>query len=281
MEGRKKAFTLIELLVVIAIIGILLSIVIPALRKAKESAQAIICKTNLRGYGTAMKVYLQDNDNFYPESMHTLVNGDATGPGLPSIPLACQWHDMRASPEVNPGFAGHLWPYLETMKSSLCPVFKRFALRYGDQHPNHDTSIPIEPQYAYSQNVFLGRQNDDGSYLAVAQESEVLNPGETLMFVEETIWTIPGYADYVLNDTCFFTRHPNAAFGNLGDFVATYHKTPIEAKDDGVGNSVFVDGHVQYIDPYDSVKTSWGEISGSFRYAWPLKGKFDQVSPYP
>jgi prepilin-type N-terminal cleavage/methylation domain-containing protein len=54
---KKKGFTLIELLVVIAIIAMLLAIVVPSLRKAKEYARKIICKSNLHQVGLAMGSY--------------------------------------------------------------------------------------------------------------------------------------------------------------------------------------------------------------------------------
>ena len=53
----RKAFTLIELLVVIAIIALLLGIVVPSLRKAKEYAKKIICKSNLHQIAVAMGNY--------------------------------------------------------------------------------------------------------------------------------------------------------------------------------------------------------------------------------
>ena len=43
----KKGFTLIELLVVIAIIALLLSIILPSLKMAKQSGMTVICKSNL------------------------------------------------------------------------------------------------------------------------------------------------------------------------------------------------------------------------------------------
>ena len=58
----KKAFTLIELLVVISVIAILLAILMPALRKARQAAQALTCSAHQRGFGMAFQAYLQDND---------------------------------------------------------------------------------------------------------------------------------------------------------------------------------------------------------------------------
>jgi prepilin-type N-terminal cleavage/methylation domain-containing protein len=60
-EMKKKGFTLIELLVVIAIIAMLLAILMPALNKVKRLAQRLVCATNLKGMGTALMVYSNDD----------------------------------------------------------------------------------------------------------------------------------------------------------------------------------------------------------------------------
>ncbi len=63
---RKQTFTLVELLVVMAIVAILASMLLPALGKAKETAQAAICINNLKQIGLSMDLYRNDYDDFFP-----------------------------------------------------------------------------------------------------------------------------------------------------------------------------------------------------------------------
>ena len=56
-DVQKRGFTLIELLVVIAIIALLLAVLLPSLRLAKEAAKKIMCRSNLRQIGMVMALY--------------------------------------------------------------------------------------------------------------------------------------------------------------------------------------------------------------------------------
>ena len=272
---KRKGFTLIELLVVIAIIGLLLAILAPALKKVKEHALFLVCKTNLKAGHTAMATYLMDYDDLYPRSIDAIIE-------LTPFPLECQWHDKRADPTTVTDYQGPLWPYLQTTDILMCPTFLKVA--NSSLNEDHRTcGIPMDPLYSYSQNSYLGvyypRSN---RAVGVSRQSEVQDSGGTILFVEETIWAIPELGPITLNDTGFWARHPED-YPPIGaaDCIATYHNIPLReaTKNDGYGNAVFVDGHVESLKP-EIIEANGMTFTNNYTLTWPRNGTFNKEMPY-
>jgi prepilin-type N-terminal cleavage/methylation domain-containing protein/prepilin-type processing-associated H-X9-DG protein len=81
----RNGFTLVELLVVIGIISLLISILLPALGKAREAANTIKCASNLHTIGEGVAIYIANNRGFLPAAVvfsgMQLRNGKQFGPG--------------------------------------------------------------------------------------------------------------------------------------------------------------------------------------------------------
>ena len=79
----RHAFTLVELLVVIGIIAVLISVLLPALGKARESANAIKCAANLRSIGQGLLIYAAENKSTFPAAYYyngMAINGPVQTP---------------------------------------------------------------------------------------------------------------------------------------------------------------------------------------------------------
>jgi prepilin-type processing-associated H-X9-DG protein/prepilin-type N-terminal cleavage/methylation domain-containing protein len=71
---KTKKFSLIELLVVIAIIGVLASLLLPALGKARKTSQQAVCKSQFKQIGSAVLMYADDNDQYMPTASAPQLN---------------------------------------------------------------------------------------------------------------------------------------------------------------------------------------------------------------
>jgi len=67
---RNKGFTLVELLVVIGIIALLISILLPSLNRARETANRVKCANNLKQIGLAISLYTNENHGAYPRTYY-------------------------------------------------------------------------------------------------------------------------------------------------------------------------------------------------------------------
>lgn len=90
-SGNNTAFSLIELLVVVAVLSLLMAFLLPALSKAKSTAQAAHCRKNLRHLGIAMTMYVNEF-NRYPLACNPTLSTKRQF-GLMSVERASTWYD--------------------------------------------------------------------------------------------------------------------------------------------------------------------------------------------
>lgn len=144
----RPAFTLIELLAVIAIIGILASMLLPALNRAKEAGRTVVCGSNARQLGMAAAAYALDNKGTLPEFLNWLH-------AWPAVDLT----------------TGELYPYLKTKPVYLCPTDQLAML--GAKIRSNTSSIR---NFSYAMNCILCHDNDASKYVAPARSFLFMEP---------------------------------------------------------------------------------------------------------
>lgn len=130
--GERRGFTLIELLVVIAIISLLAAMLLPALSRARESARAVQCLSQMRQISLAVKLYADGHNDEFPRSQHSaFAHGQ-----LP-------W-GRAIAPELGRDYVS--WTNL------LAGVY-------------HCPSDPRKDAWSYGQNVYFELNPDDDDYV--------------------------------------------------------------------------------------------------------------------
>jgi prepilin-type N-terminal cleavage/methylation domain-containing protein/prepilin-type processing-associated H-X9-DG protein len=264
----QKGFTLIELLVVIAIIALLLSIIVPALGKAKMYAEEILCKTNLHQYQIATELYCNQNKEKMPNAKTSLYSKEKFSNETQRY---CRWHNPeynldadRKDTDGTP-YAGPYWPYLATTKANICPLFKKIAIAYDRQHMEGNGGMNasqciggrFDPQFSYSMNSIFNRTDSAGNPDTV-KKSQVASPSQTFLWAEENMWTLtnPLLSRFVLNDNSLVVNQTNPT-----DCFGSYHKISkgklsgqqsTRRYDTGVANVLMADGSLSWLTPQDS-----------------------------
>jgi prepilin-type N-terminal cleavage/methylation domain-containing protein len=160
MRRVRHAFTLVELLVVIGIIAVLISILLPALNRARQQAVSAQCMANLQNIGRAALLYAQDFKGWFPPSqMGDPASGNATDEKF--LDYNDSNPDRFAVSQAMAKYAGYKVPQYPapsgtTYKSPETPIFYCPA----DDQPSRIT----EPPWPTNNLLFHGHANgnDDG-----------------------------------------------------------------------------------------------------------------------
>src|SRR6267142_5951582 len=126
----RSAFTLVELLVVIAIITILIALLLPFIKRAHQSAQNQVCKSNLRQIGFAIRMYCDDNRGRYPDP-YTL-----GGAYFRRLVGERDPNDPASLPETY-GWPALLQPYFKNKRDNtvwLCPATREDFAAYKNSY---------------------------------------------------------------------------------------------------------------------------------------------------
>jgi prepilin-type N-terminal cleavage/methylation domain-containing protein/prepilin-type processing-associated H-X9-DG protein len=142
---RPRGFTLIELLVVIAIIGILAALLLPALSKAKDRSQRMVCLGNLKQLQTGWLLYLGDHNDAMPPNLWDGVAGQYAGSASGSWVVG----NARETSPTNIQL-GVQWTYNPSLGVYHCPLDRSLAA---------DNSTPR--CRSYSLLNFLGANPDE------------------------------------------------------------------------------------------------------------------------
>ena len=215
---RRKAylragFTLIELVVVIGVMGLLASILLPALSRAKEKAQGVACLNNMKQLQLAWQIYSHDNLDMIP-ALHSWVTGIMTYDNNP---------DNTNIVKLLDAIPGGLGPNVKAARIYKCPADKSWVEIDGQR---------FSRVRSYSMSAFMGEEcgclEDHFKVRFYSKTTDIRDPppSDVIVFVDEfedSIRTgiflpfLPGCNDCSFWEALPGSRHSRACVFSFAD----------------------------------------------------------------
>jgi prepilin-type N-terminal cleavage/methylation domain-containing protein len=228
--GRCKGFTLVELLVVIGIIALLISILLPALGRARQSAQGVACLSQVRQVSLASSLYINGSKGFLPPSYYFNLSDPSKNISL--FDVLVSYLPKTASKSIY------------TCPSAIDGTTSQFPLTYGANRMTHvyfwcDLPLPTGQVNTLKRVSKVKRSSEIVSFADAAQSSGVFTTGGWLDFSDSGLVQDRSLAGELVNTLPGWAANSDAIGNNY--HIRYRHNANTRA------SVVFIDGHAESV----------------------------------